>query len=188
MRQKHSLSRETIFRISFELRKQGKVVGLTHGAFDLFHSSHLDLLRKASRICDFLIVGIDSDESVRAYKPYGRPFINQISRADIINELTCVDAVFIKDLMFMPSEYTQMLYKEIKPNFVAIGQNYAVEDKVLFDTSRSGVNLLKIDTEQDYTTTKIMEKIIKTQEKLLKKQNKLLKSSAESLNKKKIKN
>lgn len=165
MRNKHILSTELIFRIAHELRKQGKTVGLTHGAYDLFHSSHLDLLIKSSKMCDFLIVGVDSDESIRNYKSYVRPIIQESSRLKVVSELNCVDAVFIKEVQFLSSEAMQDLYKEINPNFITIGENFSNEEKIVHDTRNTKIQLKKVKTAQDYTTTKIIERIIELHKK-----------------------
>lgn len=160
MRNKVILSQDLVFRIAHELRKQGKIIGFTHGAFDLFHSSHLDLLLKSAKMCDFLIVAVDSDESIQQYKSYFRPIISEKHRLNIINELNCVDATFIKQKEIFDSASMQDLYKELKPSFITIGHNYYNEKKISYDTHNSGIQLRKIDAKQDYSTTNIIEKII----------------------------
>jgi cytidyltransferase-like protein len=67
-----------------ELHSAGKIIGLTHGAFDLFHIAHLDLFEQASELCDYLIVGVDSDEAVKEYKGLERPIIPQVDRVKIV--------------------------------------------------------------------------------------------------------
>lgn len=161
MRNKIILSKDLVFKISHELRKQGKVVGFTHGAFDLFHTSHLDLLLKSSHLCDFLIVAVDVDENISKYKGYSRPIVPQDQRMRIISELNCVDATFIKTKDFYDSNSMQDLYKELKPSFISIGQNFGAEDKIKLDTDKSKIKLIKLDTIQENSTTQLVNKIIK---------------------------
>lgn len=74
-----------------------KNVGLTSGTYDLLHYLHFIYLEKCRRQCDFLIVGIDSDHLVKLVKGENRPIIPEGQRANMINAMRCVDAVFIMD-------------------------------------------------------------------------------------------
>jgi len=165
MRQSHIFSLELICEMTRELKKQGVTVGFTHGAFDLFHTSHLDLLQKASKKCDLLIVGIESDDRVEGYKEYGRPIIPEKERMKLVNQTSCVDVAFIIRDLPLTSQGARELYGEIKPDFIAIGQSYAVEKRVRGDAFSSGASLVKINTVQDQTTTKIINRIIDTYKK-----------------------
>ena len=71
------------------------VVGLTSGCFDLFHHLHLTYLQKCRRLCDVLIVGVDSDDLVRKTKGSSRPIIPEHQRVMLINALDCVNITFI---------------------------------------------------------------------------------------------
>jgi cytidyltransferase-like protein len=70
-------------------------IGLTSGCFDLFHSLHLVYLKRCRRLCDFLFVGVDSDDLVKKFKGPDRPVVPEHQRAMIVSELSCVDAAFI---------------------------------------------------------------------------------------------
>jgi D-beta-D-heptose 7-phosphate kinase/D-beta-D-heptose 1-phosphate adenosyltransferase len=74
---------------------EGKKVGLTSGCYDLFHSLHLIYLTRCRRLCDILIVGIDSDDMVRAYKGDERPIVPEHQRLAVLAGLNCVQATFI---------------------------------------------------------------------------------------------
>ena len=149
MRKNKILSQKEVFEISFKLRKEGKVVGLTHGAFDMFNISHLDLLQKSKFLCDFLIVGIDTDESIFQYKENTKPIIDENNRLKIINKLDFFGAIFMKNSYFIPSEHTQELYYEIRPNFITIGNNFFKEDKIVHDAKTVSTNLLKLNVIRD---------------------------------------
>jgi rfaE bifunctional protein nucleotidyltransferase chain/domain len=77
------------------LRRQGKVVVWTNGCFDLFHVGHLRSLRDARSLGDVLVVGVNSDESVRQLKGPGRPLMPEGDRAELLAGLSCVDYVVI---------------------------------------------------------------------------------------------
>ena len=81
--------------LSRHQRKAGRTVGLTNGCFDILHSGHLDLLERARSMCDLLVVGVNSDESVRLLKGPDRPINSQADRARVIAGLECVGAVVI---------------------------------------------------------------------------------------------
>ena len=87
---------QTILRFAPQKRNGRKVV-FTNGCFDLLHPGHIRSLESARALGDFLIVGINSDSSVRALKGPGRPVIPQDERAEILASLECVDAVLIFD-------------------------------------------------------------------------------------------
>ena len=90
-------SRDEVSKIIAGLNKQNKITGFTSGAFDLLHAGHVDYLEKARMQCDYLVVGVNSDKSVKAYKSPKRPVVSQDMRARLIAGLACVDDVFIFD-------------------------------------------------------------------------------------------
>lgn len=156
---KKQFSLETLYKITYDLKKCGLRIGITHGAFDLFHHSHLDLLQKASTICDFLIVGVDSDISVSEYKSNKRPVVEEESRMEIINELDCVDATFVKNIDLTPESHVK-LYRNLLVDYVMIGQEFSAEELIVKDAHQAGARLIKFDTEQKYSTSSIIQSII----------------------------
>ena len=150
---------ETLTRIVYSLKQEGKRIGFTHGAFDLFHYSHLDLLQKSSEICDFLIVGVESDEKVSAYKSYKRPIVPERQRMQIINSISYVDASFINNTSLDMKSYTE-LYKELMIDLVTIGYNFQFEDRIEEQTYKSGAKLVKLPTDQDPTTSSLINTIL----------------------------
>jgi D-beta-D-heptose 7-phosphate kinase/D-beta-D-heptose 1-phosphate adenosyltransferase len=75
--------------------KYPKVIGFANGCFDLLHAGHISLLKRARAQCDYLIVAINSDASVRRLKGHGRPVQDALIRAKNLRELDCVDTVLI---------------------------------------------------------------------------------------------
>jgi cytidyltransferase-like protein len=142
-----------------EIKGSGKIIGLTHGAFDLFHYSHLDLLHKSSALCDFLIVGVDSDKSVASYKESRRPIVKEEFRERIVNGIDVVDAVFMKDIPLDDNRHVD-LYRELMIDVVTIGQRYFAEELMQERADKSKAKLVKLNTWQEPTTSSIINKII----------------------------
>jgi len=161
LKHKTILTPRTLYELVKDLKREGKRIGITHGAFDLFHYAHLDLLKKSASICDFLIVGVDSDKSIAAYKTYKRPIINQRFRLRIVNELDCVDAVFVKDITLNREAHVK-LYKDLMVDIVTIGTRFEEKFRQIIkqETDEVGAKLIDIDTEQDISTTSIIDSII----------------------------
>lgn len=157
---KNIFSLELLLKMTHELRQNGKRIALTHGAFDLFHYTHLDLINQSASLCDFFIVGIESDENVRNYKSSGRPIIDQDSRMKLISQLDCVDAVFINNFFPRPEFYID-LYKELHLDFVTIGDRFYDEGRAEYQARKSGIDLIRLHPDDRYNTTNIIQKIIK---------------------------
>ena len=110
----NSISQHTI-----EWRKKNTDIVFTNGCFDLLHKGHLDLLSKASTYGDILIVGLNSDSSVRKIKGKERPVENEKIRSKNLLKLNYVNYVIIFD-----SETPQDLIKTIVPNVLVKGGDY----------------------------------------------------------------
>jgi D-beta-D-heptose 7-phosphate kinase / D-beta-D-heptose 1-phosphate adenosyltransferase len=79
-------------------RQDGTItVGITSGCFDVLHELHIHFLQRCKKMCDVLIVGVDSDKLVQKVKGPDRPIHNERTRLFMLNELRCVDMVFIMD-------------------------------------------------------------------------------------------
>jgi D-beta-D-heptose 7-phosphate kinase/D-beta-D-heptose 1-phosphate adenosyltransferase len=106
-------------------RREGKKIVFTNGCFDLFHTGHLELLRQAKELGDVLIVGVNSQDSVRRIKGDGRPFIPESERANIVAAIDYVDYVVVF------SEDTPLeLVRLIKPDVLVKGGDYSPEEVV----------------------------------------------------------
>ncbi|MCK4326707.1 HAD-IIIA family hydrolase [bacterium] len=88
-------TRTELARICRGLKKQHKKIGFTSGVFDLLHAGHVDYFQQAKKFCDILIVGLNSDESVKKFKGPARPVIPEKERARVIAALAAVDYIFI---------------------------------------------------------------------------------------------
>lgn len=110
-------------RIAAHLKQRSKKVVFTNGCFDVLHPGHLSLLRRARKLGDFLIVGLNSDASVRRLKGPTRPVNDEMTRSVMLAGLRCVDlvAVFTEDT---PTE----LLRAVRPDILVKGSEYSLEE------------------------------------------------------------
>lgn len=155
---KKIVSRSEIKIISDKKNSENKKIVFTNGCFDLLHAGHVKYLAAAAAQGDLLVVGINSDRSVRAIKGDKRPIINENQRAEVIAALACVDHVVIFD---EPDPET--LIREIKPHVLAKGADWAEDNIIGGDFVKiNGGRVARITLEPDISTTLIIEKIVKT--------------------------
>ncbi len=136
-------------------RKKGQVVVFTNGCFDILHAGHVDYLQKARELGDILIVGLNSDRSIKQLKGVQRPVNPEEFRANVLSALECVDYVIIFD-----EETPENLIKEIRPDILVKGADWT-EDKIIganFVKSYGG-KVVRIKFSYNISTTKIIEKI-----------------------------
>jgi D-sedoheptulose 7-phosphate isomerase len=131
------------------------MVVFTNGCFDIIHAGHIDLLQRAKALGTKLIVGINSDESVRAIKGDGRPINDQDARKAVLLGLGGVDEVVIFD------ELTpEKLIKSIRPDVLVKGGDWKLDEIVGGDFVRSyGGQVFSLPLKDGYSTTNIVEKI-----------------------------
>ncbi len=116
------LSREALAPLSAALRAEGKAIVSINGSFDLLHAGHLHILAEAKRQGDVLVVGLNSDASVRSYKSVGRPLIAEEQRAQMLLSLRLVDYVHIFD-----ESVPMPFLSELKPQIHVNGSEYGEE-------------------------------------------------------------
>ncbi len=132
-------------------------IGYTQGTFDMFHMGHLNLLRNAKKMCEKLIVGVNSDALVQKYKQKNT-VINEQERVEIIKELRCVDDVFVcNTLDKMP------IWNEIRFDAIFIGDDWKgnprwekteqelseVNSKVVYLKHTDGISSSMLRTEEN---------------------------------------
>ena len=106
-----------------KLKKEGKKVVFTNGCFDILHLGHVKYLEEAKKLGDTLIVGVNSDKSVRILKGEGRPIMPEEERAEILAALECVDYVVI----FYETN-PENLIAQLKPDIHIKGGDYAMDE------------------------------------------------------------
>lgn len=136
-------------------RAGGKRIVFTNGVFDLLHPGHVRYLRQARRLGDALIVGVNSDRSVRAIKGPGRPITPEAERAEVLVALECVDAAVVFD-----EETPHALIAAIQPDVLVKGADWAEDAIVGRDVVEArGGRVVRVPIETGYSTTAILRKI-----------------------------
>jgi D-beta-D-heptose 7-phosphate kinase/D-beta-D-heptose 1-phosphate adenosyltransferase len=136
------------------LRHQGKRVVFTNGVFDLLHPGHTRYLAAARAEGDALIIGVNSDRSVRAIKGPTRPITPEHERAEILSALNCVDAAIIFD-----EDTPADIIRAIQPDVLVKGADWALDAIIGRDTVEArGGTVVRMPIEQGWSTTQIVEK------------------------------
>ncbi len=136
-------------------KRNAKRVVFTNGCFDLLHPGHIKLLEAARALGDVLVVGINSDASVRTLKGPGRPVIPENERAEILANLECVDAVVIFDELTPQKTVAALL-----PDILVKGGDWPSNQIVgREEVEAAGGKVVLIEVVQGYSTTEILNKI-----------------------------
>jgi len=136
-------------------KRNGRRVVFTNGCFDLLHPGHIGSLEQARSLGDVLIVGLNSDSSVRQLKGAGRPVLPERERAEILASLECVDAVVIFDAL-TPREVIARLL----PDVLVKGGDWASDQIVgREEVEAAGGRVVSIPVVAGYSTTEILRKI-----------------------------
>lgn len=148
-------TREEIAKICAEYKAKGKTIGFTSGAFDILHAGHVDYLEQAKSQCDLLVVGVNSDNSVKKYKGENRPYNKETHRAKVIAALESVDFVFIFD-----ERRNAKNIELLKPDFYFKAGDYN-ESQLTSRTivEKYGGRAVLIPVKEDISTTSLIEKI-----------------------------
>ena len=138
-------------------RKRDKVVVFTNGCFDLIHIGHIRYLKKAKKLGDILILGLNTDSSVRIIKGKNRPIIPEKERAEILSSLEMIDYVVL-----FKEETPYKLIKSLKPDILVKGADYKGKEVVGRDiVEENGGKIKLIKFEQGKSTTDLIKKIKK---------------------------
>jgi rfaE bifunctional protein nucleotidyltransferase chain/domain len=134
---------------------QGEKVVFTNGCFDIVHLGHIDYLEKARALGDRLVVGINSDASVKRLKGKNRPVIEEYARLRMIAAMAFVDAVCLFD-----EDTPKSLIEKISPDILTKGSDYTPENIVGADfVVAKGGEVKTIDLVEGFSTSKIIDKI-----------------------------
>lgn len=152
-------SREEVASLCAEARARGKRVGFTSGTFDLLHAGHVDYLEKARQACDLLVVGVNSDASVRAYKGPSRPLVPAEQRAEVVAALECVDLVFI-----FPERRNKVNIQLLRPDlYIKAGDYQQSQLTSKEEVERYGGKVLLIPVTTPVSTTEILARAVSVQ-------------------------
>lgn len=142
---------EQLLPVLAQLKKDGKQVVFTNGVFDIIHKGHVAYLQEARKLGDVLVVGLNSDQSVKKLKGPNRPLHTAEDRAYVLAGLQCIDLIIIFE-----EETPLQLLSQIKPHVLVKGGDYRLEDVVGREFADKTV---LIDFVQGYSTTRIIEKL-----------------------------
>lgn len=154
-------TKEEIKKIAEKLRDEGKKIVTANGSFDIFHVGHIRFIKEAKEQGDVLILGLNSDKSIKSYKGPERPIIPEEHRAEVLNAIEYVDYIVIFD----EPEIGVPLIKLVKPavhcNGVEYGENCA--EAPFLREMGSRLHLIKKigDGGGEFSTSKIIENIKK---------------------------
>lgn len=138
-------------------QSKGQKVVFSNGCFDILHLGHIDYLEKARAFGDKLVIGLNSDDSVRVLKGSSRPVNLQEARARMLAALSFVDGVTVFE-----EETPQELIEYLLPNVLVKGSDYNIENIVgAKSVIANGGSVETIDLVNGYSTTNIIEKIKK---------------------------
>lgn len=145
---------EVILRFGGE-KRNGRRIVFTNGCFDLLHPGHIAILEQARALGDALIVGLNSDASVRQLKGPGRPVLPELERAEILAALECVDAVVIFEEL-TPRE----IIAKLLPDILVKGGDWPGDQIVgREEVEAAGGRVVSIPVMPGYSTTGILRKI-----------------------------
>ncbi len=140
------------------MKQNGLKVVFTNGVFDIIHRGHVDYLQKARDLGDALIIGLNSDASVRQIKGDKRPIVNQHDRAFVLAALNCVDYV-----TFFNESTPLALIKTIHPSVLVKGGDWAIHNIVGREiVEQDGGYVTTIPYLPGYSTTDLIGKILET--------------------------
>ncbi len=152
------LSLERAFAVVGELKRQGKRIVFTNGCFDIIHPGHTYYLAEARKLGDVLLVGLNSDRSVRALKGPGRPILPEGERAEILAALRWVDYVTIFDDRTPRAVITRLL-----PQILVKGADWGPGEIVgREEVEAAGGKVISIPVVPGYSTSSIIEAVLRT--------------------------
>ena len=138
-------------------REKNKKIIFTNGCFDIIHPGHIDYLSQARDLGDILVLGLNTDQSVRRLnKGSNRPINDERTRAYVLAGLASVDLI-----VFFDEETPYNLIKLLQPNVLVKGNDYEVEKIIGFDILKeNGGEVITIPFLEGYSTSSLIKKII----------------------------
>lgn len=147
-----SLSEMAFIRSTFDPKHR---MVFTNGCFDILHRGHVSYLAQARDLGDVLVLGLNSDDSVRRLKGPSRPINDEMSRALVLASLECIDYIVL-----FTDDTPYNLIKTVQPDILVKGGDYVIENIVGYDivTSRGG-KVLTLPFVDGFSTTSIVNKM-----------------------------
>ena len=156
MNQKKIIPRFKIKKIIKKIKNEKKTIVFTNGCFDILHAGHVKYLEKAAQYGDILVLGLNSDKSVKNIKGDKRPINKENLRTCVVAGLFCIDYIVLFD-----EPDPMSLIKEIEPNVLVKGADWTIENIIGSDFVRQRGGIVKtVNLEPDISTTIIINKIV----------------------------
>ncbi|MEK6815790.1 MAG: D-glycero-beta-D-manno-heptose 1-phosphate adenylyltransferase [Nitrospirota bacterium] len=150
------VSREILRRECERIRREGKRIVFTNGCFDILHAGHVRYLARARSMGDVLVIGLNSDESVRGIKGALRPINPERERAEVLAAMASVDYVALFD-----EPDPAAIIREVQPDVLVKGGDWPVESIVGADQVQArGGTVVSVPFEVESSTTKIVDRIL----------------------------
>ncbi|HWX41279.1 MAG TPA: D-glycero-beta-D-manno-heptose 1-phosphate adenylyltransferase [Blastocatellia bacterium] len=138
------------------MRREGKLVVFTNGCFDLLHPGHINYLAAARALGDALIVGINSDRSVREIKGRGRPILDERERAEVLSGLESVDYVTVFD-----EDNPRELIRLLQPDVLVKGGDWPISEIIgREEVEAAGGRVFSLPYVEGSSTTEIIQRIV----------------------------
>lgn len=151
-------TREDAKQIVKKWEGKGEKIAFTNGCFDIIHRGHVDYLSRAKDLGTKLVLGLNTDASVRRLKGENRPVVDEYSRAILLAALQFIDLVVMFD-----EDTPYELIKDLQPDILVKGSDYKAENIVGYDiVTAKGGSVETIDFVEGFSTTSIVEKIKKS--------------------------
>lgn len=151
------VSQKKLIKILRCLKKQGKKIVFTNGCFDLLHVGHVRYLNRAKQFGDILVVGLNTDNSVRTLKGEKRPLVPQRERAEVLGGLAAVDYV-----AFFGEDTPFNLIRQLHPGVLVKGADYKMKDIVgnNFMKQNSG-KVVRIPLAKSFSTSNLIRDVVR---------------------------
>lgn len=148
-----------------EIKSGNNSIAFTNGCFDILHRGHVEYLEKAKQCADILVVGLNSDSSIKRLKESPRPYVPENDRAYILSRLAAVDVVCIFE-----EDTPENLIRKIQPDFLIKGGDYQIHQIVGREiVERYGGKVLTIPFISGKSTTNLINQIQTAKDKVTKK-------------------
>ncbi|OGW84356.1 MAG: hypothetical protein A3C35_01640 [Omnitrophica bacterium RIFCSPHIGHO2_02_FULL_46_11] len=148
-------SHRALSRWARRMRQKHKRIVFTNGCFDILHAGHVQYLERAKRLGDYLVIGLNSDKSVRKIKGAGRPINSEKERARVLGALRFVDGIAIFN-----DETPLRLIKTVKPHILVKGADWAIQSIAgSREVSSWGGKVKRIPLLKGRSTSAILKKI-----------------------------
>lgn len=142
------------------LQKDGRRLVFTNGCFDILHVGHVRYLQAARSRGDVLVIGLNSDQSVRSIKGPKRPIVPQGQRAEILAALTCVDYITLFD-----EPHPMRLIQSLQPDVLVKGADWEEKDIIGADVVlQRGGKIVRVELAPDVSTSLIIDRIVRRYE------------------------